>query len=111
MILDNIPACWIGRRPNEYTLHSWFDVPTFSSVDELGKWALENKVEWILYFREEWTQAPTKAKFLQDGGTHRGTKIQIQEKRREDQYGWIWFRVEQISSPESGRSGSFQSGE
>ena len=38
LLLDNIPACWIGRKPHEYTLHSWFDVPVFNTEQELLQW-------------------------------------------------------------------------
>ena len=93
LILDNIPACWINRRPHELTLHSWFDLPVFSHPDELIDWAEENRVEWILFFQEEWTQAPAKAQFLVNGGNLEGTRGRLIERQVDYHYGWRWYQV------------------
>jgi hypothetical protein len=96
MLVDNIPSCWIGRRPNEFNFHSWFDVPHFSSLEGFSTWLSDNDVKWVLYFQEEWTQAPLKAPFLKSGGIINEGKLQLVERKREDKYGWIWFEVKPI---------------
>ena len=65
MVLDNIPACWIRRRPQDRTLISWFDVPVNGGApDAFAQWLTTENVEWVLWFREAWTQAPKVAPFL-----------------------------------------------
>ena len=93
LILGNIPACWLNRRPHEFTLHSWFDLPRFQNPDELILWAQKNQVEWILFFQEEWTQAPAKAPFLINGGRFTGETGRLLEKSSDSRYGWRWYQV------------------
>lgn len=93
LIFDNIPACWINRRPHEYTFHSWFDLPVFGNPEELILWAQQNQIEWILFFQEDWTQAPQKASFFVNGGnfkTKRGTLVEV---KSDSHYGWRWYQV------------------
>jgi len=94
LVLDNIPACWIRRRTTEREMVSWFDVPASpGDASSFVDWIKENDVQWVLWYREEWTQAPTIAPFLSEGGrwVHDGTELV--ERRREDGYGWIWYQV------------------
>ena len=94
MILDNIPACWIRRRPNQRTMISWFDVPSKAGDEEdFVRWLNQQNVTWVLWFREEWTQAPKVAPFLSAGGSQTIGDTQLREEAREDGYGWIWYRV------------------
>jgi len=99
MILDNIPACWIRRRPNARPITSWFDVPTDGSEAEFAAWVKRNRVEYVLWFREDWTQAPRVAPFLARGGrwTHGG--VDLVETDREDGYGWIFYATEATVAP------------
>ncbi len=99
LLLDNVPACWLRRDENPFELHSWFDVPTFTTPDELWTWADSNDVEYVLFFREEWTQAPIKASFLLDRDTididNQGRIVLLDE---ETEYGWKWYRLIKDSS-------------
>ena len=95
LVLDNIPACWINRRHHERAMTSWFDVPSApGSEADFSRWLRDEEVGWVLWFREEWTQAPVIAPFLADGGVWRGYGVRLVEKGREDGYGWIWFEVQ-----------------
>jgi 4-amino-4-deoxy-L-arabinose transferase-like glycosyltransferase len=95
LLLDNIPACWINRRHHERELTSWFDVPSVAGSEaDFSRWLLEREVGHVLWFREEWTQAPLVAPFLAEGGEWRGEGVRLVERSREDGYGWIWFEVE-----------------
>lgn len=97
LLLDNIPACWINRRPHERSLTSWFDVPSApGSPAAFSRWLREEEIGWVLWFREDWTQAPLHAPFLADGGTWEGEGVRLIERGREDGYGWIWFEVQQV---------------
>jgi hypothetical protein len=94
MILDNIPACWIRRTTTQRPMTSWFDVPV-KPGDRVGfsKWIEDEQIEWVLWFREDWTQAPRIAPFLANGGTWEMGSVRLVEREREDGYGWIWFEV------------------
>jgi hypothetical protein len=94
LIFDNVPACWLRRKENHLELFSWFDVPVFSSPKNLLDWSEKNNVKYILYFEEEWTKAPTKARFLEQIDSEldvNGRKIVLVQA--EDQYGWRWFKL------------------
>ena len=96
LLLDNIPACWINRRHHGRSMTSWFDVPS-APGDPVAfeRWLRAERIGWVLWFREDWTQAPAVAPFLADGGTWEGEGLRLVERDREDGYGWIWFEVQQ----------------
>ena len=95
MILDNIPACWIRRNPTERPLWTWMDVPTPPGDEAaFSAWIREERVAWVLWFREDWTEAPRVAPFLAQGGTWRGDGVRLVEQSREDAYGWIFYKVQ-----------------
>ena len=104
MILDNIPACWINRRPHERPLVSWFDVPSRPGDSaSFARYLKRERIAWVLWFAEDWTQAPGVAPFLADGGVWIEDGVGLVERRREDSYGWILYeRVD----PEVSESGS-----
>ena len=94
LLLDNIPACWVDRRPHDRTLVSWFDVPVApGDVAGLGRWLDETGVPWVLWFREDWTQAPRIAPALAEGGVVSAGAVELVERSREDSYGWILYEV------------------
>jgi len=100
LVLDNIPACWIRRRPTERKMTSWFDVPVRpGDASGLGEWLDAEDIGWVLWFRESWTQAPRIAPFLADGGRWHAGGVTLVETEREDEYGWILFRVDQPAGP------------
>lgn len=95
LLVDNVPACWLRRDASNYTLHSWFDVPTFSSPEELISWAKMENVHWVLFFKEEWTQAPQKAPFMATDQTQFALKDgRIRLVDEESTYGWKWYSIE-----------------
>ncbi len=108
LLIDNIPACWIDRRAHERTLHSWFDVPVLPGDEvALAAWLDRTEVGWVLWFREDWTQAPGIAPVLAHGGTWEAAGVQLTEVAREDAYGWILYEV---TAP-PGRSGRSHPGQ
>jgi hypothetical protein len=94
MILDNIPACWLGRVVHDRPLWTWMDIPVPETREALGRWMKDEGIEYALWFREEWTQAPVVAPWLAEGGNQRLGPVALSELGREDEYGWIWYRVE-----------------
>lgn len=94
MILDNIPACWIDRDPNDRPMTSWMDVPTPPGDEAaFARWLLSEGVRYVLWFREDWTEAPRVAPFLAEGGRWEADGVVLEEVAREDAYGWIFFTV------------------
>jgi hypothetical protein len=100
LVLDNIPACWIDRRLHARPMTSWFDVPVPADQPAaFARWIEAEKIAWVLWFREDWTQAPRVAPFLADGGVWAEEGVVLTEVQREDGYGWIFFRVDPVASP------------
>ncbi len=94
LLFDNIPACWINRRPHSRTLVSWFDVPVASgSESDFAAWLQAEGIPWVLWFREDWTQAPRVAPFLAGGGLVVLPGVELIERGREDAYGWILYEA------------------
>jgi hypothetical protein len=100
MILDNIPACWLGRRSHQRTLWTWMDIPVpEGGREDLGAWMQAEGIRYVLWFQEEWTQAPVVAPWLATGGSQRLGPVNLTELEREDGYGWIWYRVDPWPPP------------
>ncbi|MEC8423877.1 MAG: hypothetical protein VX000_08875, partial [Myxococcota bacterium] len=100
LLMDNIPACWLDRRAHRRPMTSWFDVPVPpASPAAFAGWLEDEGIGWVLWFREEWTQAPHVAPFLKAGGVWTGGNVVLNEVRREDGYGWILYRVDASSRP------------
>ncbi len=94
LLVDNIPACWINRRAHRRTLESWFDVPVADGdADGLATWLEQKDVPWVLWFAEDWTRAPEIAPQLRRGGSVPIGRLQLVERSREDEYGWILYEV------------------
>ncbi len=95
MLFDDIPACYINRNPHERRMVSWFDVPSEPGDPEsFAAFLQAEHIGWVLWFAEDWTQAPRFAPFLREGGTWESGGVRLVEVRREDQYGWIFFEAQ-----------------
>ena len=64
MILDNVPACWIRRQPQNYQMHSWFDLPIFQTPEDLIQWSFDNEVYWVLISRKTGLRHRVKPVFV-----------------------------------------------
>jgi len=94
MILDNIPECWIDRVDNERSMTSWMDLPELDgSPEPFAAWLESHHVQYVLWFREDWTEAPRVAPFLAGGGHWEALGVKLDEVAREDGYGWIFYTV------------------
>lgn len=97
LLVDNIPACWLDRRPHDRPLTSWFDVPSAPGDGAaFARWLLEARIGWVLWFREEWTQAPRVAPFLSAGGVWSEGGVTLVQVADEPSYGWRLYRVEGV---------------
>jgi hypothetical protein len=102
LLVDNIPGCWLDRRPHERVLWTWMNVLACEdceiSAAEFGDWLLAEHIEHVLWFREEWTEAPRVAPWLGGTDTVEAGAVSLRPLRREDDYGWVFYRVEGESS-------------
>ena len=97
LLVDNIPGCWIDRREHGRELHTWFDVPVPpEDRAAFGSWLAEEHVGYVLWFAEDWTQAPVIAPFLEHATAHNLREVILVPLREEPQYGWIFYRVEVV---------------
>lgn len=94
MIVDNIPGCWINRRHHARRLWTWMDVPVPEGREGFGRWLVGEDIRRVLWFREEWTQAPVVAPWLGSGGVVELGGVRVRELSREEGYGWIWYEVD-----------------
>ncbi|MCP4809736.1 MAG: hypothetical protein GY913_24945 [Proteobacteria bacterium] len=97
LLVDNIPGCWIDRRDHGRELHTWYDVPVEpGSRGEFADWLRENHIGYVLWFAEEWTQAPIVAPWLSEVKAHHLGSVVLVPLREEPSYGWVFYRVEEV---------------
>ncbi|MCB9758740.1 MAG: glycosyltransferase family 39 protein [Alphaproteobacteria bacterium] len=95
MLVDNIPGCWLDRRPHGLKLHSWFDVPVPpDDPDAFAGWVAGERLRYVLWFQEDWTQAPVIAPWLAAGEVWSWGPVTLRPTRAEPGYGWIFYEVE-----------------
>ena len=92
LLVDNIPGCWLNRKPHNRKMWTWMDVPV--SGDAFGEWLVTEEIRYVLWFKEAWTQAPRVAPSLGAEPTVTIGSVTLVEIKREDQYGWVWYRVD-----------------
>ena len=100
LLIDNIPRCWVDRVPHAREIHNWFDLPLpDGDPAAFGAHLQAHRIAWVLWFAEDWTQAPRFAPFLAAGGTVSVGPVRLREAAREDGYGWILYAVEGAAAP------------
>ncbi len=104
LLVDNIPGCWIDRREHRRRLWSWMDVveelrdPDTGAVtpwtsDDFSAWLDRERIAYVLWFQEEWTQAPVVAPWLEDPRDHDLGDKTLHLLRSEPGYGWVFYEV------------------
>ncbi|HJN73229.1 MAG TPA: glycosyltransferase family 39 protein [Myxococcota bacterium] len=97
LLVDNIPGCWIDRREHGRTLHTWFDVPVeHDNRVAFGEWIEAEHIGYVLWFQEDWTQAPAIAPWLEQATAHHLGDVILVPLREEPGYGWVFYRVELV---------------
>ncbi len=97
LLVDNIPGCWLDRRDHHRRLHSWFDVPVPpEDRQEFAAWLGSERIGYVLWFEEEWTQAPVIAPWLSSAVPHKLGRVVLVPLREEPGYGWILYKVEHV---------------
>lgn len=97
LLVDNIPGVWLDRRSHERTLTSWFDVPVAHN-DRAGmaSWLKQEQVQYVLWFQEDWTQAPKIAPYLASPVVHDLGLVRLVPLQQEPGYGWVFYRVDPL---------------
>ena len=96
LILDEIPANYLSRQLHDYRIVDWRDVEPYAGTPERFEAVLlEQEVEYVLWFRAPWIRATTAAPFLGGQGRVVLGQLMLDPLLREDQYGWVWYRVEE----------------
>ena len=97
LLVDNIPGCWLDRRDHNRELHTWFDVPVPPEDRQaFAAWLGSERIGYVLWFREDWTQAPVIAPWLATAVPHKLGRVVLVPMREEPGYGWILYKVEHI---------------
>jgi len=100
LLVDNIPGAWINRRAHGRSLWTWFDVLEGEEDswprEGFGSWLDAEKIAYVLWFREEWTQAPRVAPWLGGDGEVLLGSVVLVPLEREDEYGWVFYRVDPL---------------
>jgi hypothetical protein len=94
LIFDNIPACYVNRRPHEWRFISWYDVPVPQGDEEaMATYLQKEQIKYVLWFKEDWTQAPAIAPYLSEVRPHVLGPETLVPLYHEEQYGFIFYKV------------------
>ncbi len=110
LLVDNIPGCWLDRKEHPRTLWSWMDVveelrdPESGEIhgwttEEFGEWLVQERIRYVLWFQEDWTQAPVVAPWLAQERVHDLGRRQLRPLRSEWRYGWVFYEVLDVPVP------------
>lgn len=103
VLVSSIPECWLDRQHGPLRVHNWWqDIPSELRDREpaaLGQWLVDKEIRYVLWFREDWTDAPSNAPYLAAGEPVDLGPVVLLPLDREDEYGWILFATERPGWP------------
>ena len=102
LVVASIPEVWLQRRPSTLRVTAWWVLPQElrgASREQFGAWLERERIDYLMWFAEEWTEAPAIAPYLAAGAPVRAGGVSIEPVDREDGYGWILYVVERPGSP------------
>ncbi len=107
LLLDQITLFEVDQRDHGYRLFQWQFLPPWgqdgrrwaAGPDDLGQFIEENKVDLVLWCREEWTQGSVIAPYLEEAKDQRLGPVQLKIVHADEAYG---FRLFQVLRPGSG---------
>lgn len=96
MVFDNIPACYVNRKPHAWKFISWYDVPVPPGDEAaFADWLKAQDIRYVLWFKEEWTQASVLAPYLSEVKPHKVGDVLLEPLQHEEGYGFIFYAVSQ----------------
>lgn len=114
MVLGSIPEVWVQRKEHPFRVTAWWFLPRSlkgSSRIQLGEFLVDQRVDYLMWFAEEWTEAPAIAPYLAAGEEVAAGDVRLVPVDREDGYGWILYVVERPGAAPPPRPPAFGSGE
>lgn len=95
VLTSGIPTSYLSRHESRIRTYSWHseDLPHDQQA-AFGRWLVENKIDVLLWMRENWTGAPGAAPHLARGQTTVHGPATLVPIAREDGYGFIAYRVD-----------------
>jgi hypothetical protein len=95
VLTTGIPKYYLSRRESRIRTVSWHaeDLPRGRQA-AFGRWLLEQRVDVLIWMREDWTGAPEAAPHLARGRTTVDGPATLVPIAREDGYGFIAYRVD-----------------
>ena len=114
MILGSIPEVWVQRRDHAFRVTSWWFLPPSlrgQPAAAVGHFFVDQRVDYVMWFAEEWTEAPAFAPWLAEGRPVQAGPARLVPVDREDGYGWILYVVERPGEPAPPRPPAFGSGD
>ncbi|MCO4768795.1 MAG: hypothetical protein KDA24_02110 [Deltaproteobacteria bacterium] len=113
MILGSIPEVWVQRRAHAFRVTSWWFLPPSlkeKPKEQFGAFLVDQRVDYVMWFAEEWTEASAFAPWLADGAPVQAGPARLVPVDREDGYGWILYVVERSGEDPPPRPPAFGSG-
>ncbi len=102
MVLGSIPEVWIQRKAHPFRVSAWWFIPQrlkHEPAERFGAFLVDERIDYVMWFAEEWTEAPAIAPYLADGVAVTVGPATLVPVDREDGYGWILYVVERPGEP------------
>lgn len=96
MVLGGIPEVWIQRQEHPFRVSAWWFLPQrlkHEPPEAFGRFLVDQRIDYLMWFVEEWTEAPAIAPYLADGQATKVGPAALTPVDREDGYGWILYVV------------------
>ncbi len=97
MVLGSIPEVWIQRKEHPFRVTAWWFLPRSlqgQGPEAFGEFLVDQEIDYLMWFTEEWTEAPAVAPYLAAGEAVQAGAARLIPVDREDGYGWILYVVE-----------------
>lgn len=102
VLVSSIPEVWLKRIDSPLRVHSWWFLPGHldgSDKDAFGEHLAAQRIDYVLWFSEEWTDSNRIAPWLREGVPVYAGPIALTPVDREDGYGWILYAVGRPGAP------------
>ena len=114
VLVSSIPEVWLKRQNPVLRVFSWWLLPDRARQggrEGFGAFLKKEGIRYVLWFEEDWTEAPTIAPFLGEGKDAEAGPVTLLSLDREDGYGWILYGVVPAGEKTTLRPPLFGSGE
>ncbi len=98
VLVSSIPEVWLKRQPSQLRVFSWWTLPEHvqeMDPNEFGAWLAEERIDYVVWFAEEWTDSARVAPWMVTGQNMTAGPVGLTAVDREDGYGWILYLVTQ----------------